>query len=139
VRAVDIAAAAAALRLSCSLSLSRSAPLAFYYLDRCSTLRYTLPTHAREHQPVWSALLHTGLDWIAPQQHFVGLAAPSCRMSAEVEAASRALETEQEFWDELDTIVTPEHDSYEHIDDVLRAFIDFAARHKCTSYFHFKS
>jgi len=51
-------------------------------------------------------------------------------MSAEVEAASRALETEQEFWDELDTIVTPEHDSYEHIDDVLRAFIDFAARHK---------
>jgi hypothetical protein len=40
---------------------------------------------------------------------------------------------------ELDTIVTPEHDSYEHIDDVLRAFIDLAARHKCTSYFHFKS
>jgi hypothetical protein len=37
---------------------------------------------------------------------------------------------------ELDTIVTPEHDTYEHIDDVLRAFIDLAARHKCTSQFH---
>jgi hypothetical protein len=89
-----------------------------------------------------------------------------------VEAASRALETEQEFWDgmcpllplsfpfsgqatwshwtwcisgdtwanwllELDTIVTPERDTYEHIDDVLRAFIDLAARHKCTTYFHY--
>jgi len=34
---------------------------------------------------------------------------------------------------ELDTIVTPERDTYEHIDDVLRAFIDLAARHKCTA------
>jgi hypothetical protein len=39
---------------------------------------------------------------------------------------------------ELDTIVTPERDTYEHIDDVLRAFIDLAARHKRTSCFHFE-
>lgn len=79
-------------------------------------------------------------------------------MSTEAEEASKALETEQEFWDgmflelswaelcrrdhvrkysadwlnitELDTIVTPEHDTSEHIDDVLRAFIDLATRHK---------
>jgi hypothetical protein len=46
------------------LLLSRSAPLDFY-----STPQYTilLPaharTHAREHQPVWFALIRTGLDW----------------------------------------------------------------------------
>ena len=64
------AAATAALRWSCSLSLahllSRSAPLAFWCLVRWlfdTTLQYTLPTHAREHQPVWFVLLHTGLDW----------------------------------------------------------------------------
>lgn len=41
------------------------------------------------------------------------------------------------FWLELDTIVTPERDSYEHIDDVLRAFIELAATHKCTVDFCF--
>ena len=34
---------------------------------------------------------------------------------------------------ELDNIVTPEHTTYEDIDDVLRSFIDLAAQHKRTS------
>lgn len=36
---------------------------------------------------------------------------------------------------ELDNIVTPEHTTYEDIDDVLRSFIDLAAQHKRTSPF----
>lgn len=54
------------LSLSLAHLLSRSAPLAFWCLVRWlfdTTLQYTLPTHAREHQPVWFVLLHTGLDW----------------------------------------------------------------------------
>ncbi|KAM0717682.1 hypothetical protein Q7P37_007534 [Cladosporium fusiforme] len=52
-------------------------------------------------------------------------------MSAEAEGASRALESEQQFWDELDAVVTPpECETSEHIDDVLRSFIDLAANHK---------
>jgi hypothetical protein len=34
---------------------------------------------------------------------------------------------------ELDNIVTPEHTTYEDIDDLLRSFIDLAAQHKRTS------
>ncbi|KAL1587208.1 hypothetical protein WHR41_04278 [Cladosporium halotolerans] len=52
-------------------------------------------------------------------------------MSAEeAEEASRALESEQAFWDELDTIVTPEFETSEDIDDVLRAFLELATNHK---------
>jgi hypothetical protein len=34
---------------------------------------------------------------------------------------------------ELDSIVTPDRDTHEDIDDVLRSFIDLAAQHKRTS------
>ena len=77
------AAATAALRWSCSLSLthllSRSAPLAFWCLVRWlfdTTLQYTLPTHAREYQPVWFVLLHTGLDWTGLRRKITSLGSP---------------------------------------------------------------
>ena len=92
-----------------ALSLS-SAP---FLLD--TTVYYTFTrarTHAREHQPVWFALIRTGLDWTGLNRAaksiplgFESCSAVQCRMSAEaeVEAASRALESEQEFWDGMCT------------------------------------
>jgi hypothetical protein len=52
---------------SCSFAQLRSLSVAWtatrYSTRHCSILYPR--THAREHQPVWSALLPTGLDWIA--------------------------------------------------------------------------
>lgn len=37
---------------------------------------------------------------------------------------------------ELDGIVTAQHETYEHIDDALRAFIGFAITYKRMHHFH---
>lgn len=45
------------------------------------------------------------------------------------EDVSYSLENAEQFWDELDDIVSAPHDTHELIDDILRAFIDYTTKY----------
>lgn len=103
-------AATAALRWSCSLTgtLALSLSSARFLVLGSLAVRHDTTvyfTHARTRVSaglVCTASYRTGLDWTGLRPKITSLGSPLscyCRMSAEVEAASRALETEQEFWD----------------------------------------
>ena len=104
------AATAADLRWSCSLTgtLALSLSSARFLVLGSLAVRHDTTvyfTHARTRASaglVCTASYRTGLDWTGLRPKITSLGSPLscyCRMSAEVEAASRALETEQEFWD----------------------------------------
>ncbi|OQO08009.1 hypothetical protein B0A48_06802 [Cryoendolithus antarcticus] len=48
----------------------------------------------------------------------------------DISSVSNGLENEQQFWEGLEKIFATDVETYEHIDDTLRAFLDFAATHK---------
>ena len=88
--------------LALSLSSARFLVLGSLAVRHDTTVYFT---HARTRVSaglVCTASYRTGLDWTGLRPKITSLGSPLscyCRMSAEVEAASRALETEQEFWD----------------------------------------